>query len=756
MFMPQIMGLRGWIFFMKMTRLIKKIDSNVCIVVGGDWNCTTDFTIDRNGEEPHSQSSMMLTKVLNEFELIDVWRMINKRVRQYTWLKVNDNRVSGARLDRFYLGKVWNNRVMNTSILPNGFSDHHMVIFDFNLKNMSKPIYYWHFNAKLLQDIHFCDSFVLFWKNWKTRKSSFENLNQWWDVGKVNIRMLCQNYSSHIGSVVRDTVKRLQRDIELLEQDIFNNNNELVHDDALQKKNKELGTFLQEQVKTALIRARFCSIKDMDTPSTYFFNLEKKSTTQKQMYHLRRHDGSITTDPAEIRKMSVDFYSQLYASENCNHESAEDLLSDLPKIESEQRKTLDENITFQELTEAMQQLSTGRSPGIDGLTAEFYQCFWGILGEDFYEVLSECCQSKILPTSCSRAVLSLLPKKGDLGLLKNWRPVSLLCVDYKIFSKCLANRLKFYLGLLVQKDQTYCIPERFIMDNISLLRDVIELSQLNNYEIGVLSLDQEKAFDRVDHGYLYNVLQHFGFGENFISYIQLLYSNAVVLVKAGGGLSAPIPVSRGIRQGCPLSGQLYSLVIEPLLCRLRRNLNGVLIPNGDISSIVSVSAYADDVTVFIKGQDDVTVLTKNIEQYEKASSAKLNWGKTKVNWAKCEGFAVGSWVDTGPPQLPEGLKWGKEGFKVLGVYLGTDKYKEKNWEGLLGKVVAKLSKWNWLLPELSYRGRVLTNNLTASMLWHKLNVLEPPEDSIKEIQRKLVDFSGLAKNGFLGRHFIYQ
>jgi len=118
-------------FFMKMTRLIKTIDSNVCIVVGGDWNCTTDFTIDRNGEEPHTQSSRMLVNVLHEFELLDVWRMINKRSRQYTWLKVNDNRVSGARLDRFYLGKVWNNRVTNASILPNGFSDHHMVIFDF-------------------------------------------------------------------------------------------------------------------------------------------------------------------------------------------------------------------------------------------------------------------------------------------------------------------------------------------------------------------------------------------------------------------------------------------------------------------------------------------------------------------------------------------------------------------------------------------------------------------------------------------------
>jgi len=124
------------------------------------------------------------------------------------------------------------------------------------------------------------------------------------------------------------------------------------------------------------------------------------------MYNLRRHYGSITTDPVEIRKMSVDFCSQLYASENCNFESAEDLLSNLPKIESEQRKTLDEHY-FQELTEAIQlQLSTGRSPGIDELT----ETFWGIFGEDVYEVLSECCQSKVLPISWSRAVLSLLKK----------------------------------------------------------------------------------------------------------------------------------------------------------------------------------------------------------------------------------------------------------------------------------------------------------------------------------------------------------
>ncbi len=105
--------------------------------MGDDWNCTTNFIVDRNGEEPHNQSSMQLLKIINEFDL-DLWRSRNIGVRQYTWLKVSDNQVSGARLDRFYLGKIWNNKVMNVSILPNGFSDHQMIPFDLNVKKVVK------------------------------------------------------------------------------------------------------------------------------------------------------------------------------------------------------------------------------------------------------------------------------------------------------------------------------------------------------------------------------------------------------------------------------------------------------------------------------------------------------------------------------------------------------------------------------------------------------------------------------------------
>lgn len=101
----------------------------------------------------------------------------------------------------------------------------------------------------------------------------------------------------------------------------------------------------------------------------------------------------------------------------------------------------------------------------------------------------------VLPRSCRRAVITLLPKKGDLQKIKNWRPVALLCTDYKILSKALANRLREVMDLVVHQDQTYCVPGRSILDNVSLIRDILDISSSLGIDTGLISLDKEKAFD---------------------------------------------------------------------------------------------------------------------------------------------------------------------------------------------------------------------------------------------------------------------
>uniref|UniRef100_A0AAV2LPP2 Uncharacterized protein n=1 Tax=Knipowitschia caucasica TaxID=637954 RepID=A0AAV2LPP2_KNICA len=243
------------------------------------------------------------------------------------------------------------------------------------------------------------------------------------------------------------------------------------------------------------------------------------------------------------------------------------------------------------------------------------------------DLLTDDLESGRLPLSCRRAVLTLLPKKGDLQLLKNWRPVSLLCMDYKILSKVLASRLRGVMASVIHVDQTYCVPSRLIGDNIALIRDVLEVSGSLGINLGLISIDQEKAFDRVEHQYLWQTMAAFGFSPGFIAHIRTLYCDVMSVLKVNGGLSAPFSVGRGIRQGCSLSGMLYSLSIEPLLHRLRADLQGVLLPG---ARPFKVSAYADDLIVFVNSQRDVEVLADTVQVFGQVSSSRVNWSKSSA------------------------------------------------------------------------------------------------------------------------------
>ncbi len=103
---------------------------------------------------------------------------------------------------------------------------------------------------------------------------------------------------------------------------------------------------------------------------------------------------------------------------------------------------------------------------------------------------------------------------------------------------------------------------------------------------------------------------------------------------------------------------------------------------------------------------------------------------------------VGRWLG-GDPNLPDGLTWTREGFKYLGVFWGNEMVVQKNFEGAVEKIKGRLDKWKFLLPKLSYRGRILIiNNLIASYLWHRLMCVDPPVNFLFKIQSILIDFFG--------------
>ncbi|CAM4668078.1 unnamed protein product [Lepidochelys olivacea] len=229
-------------------------------------------------------------------------------------------------------------------------------------------------------------------------------------------------------------------------------------------------------------------------------------------------------------------------------------------------------LTLAEFSEALLRLPTNKSLGMDGLTVEFYCVFWDVLGPDLVIIWAESLQSGVLPLSCRRALLTLLPKKGDRRDLRNWHPVSLLSMDYKVVAKAISLRLGTVLADMVHPDQTYTFLGCSILDNLYLVRDLLELGCRDGLSFALLSLDQEKAFDRVDHGYLLSTLRAFGFGPQFVGFLRVLYTSAECLVRLNWTLTEPVSFGRGVWQGCPLLGQLYALAIKPFLCLICRRL----------------------------------------------------------------------------------------------------------------------------------------------------------------------------------------
>ncbi|TWW78225.1 Transposon TX1 uncharacterized 149 kDa protein ORF 2 [Takifugu flavidus] len=199
------------------------------------------------------------------------------------------------------------------------------------------------------------------------------------------------------------------------------------HIQFLKTKSSALADLLGVAAQGALARSRFQHITQMDAPSHVFFGLERKNGQRRMMHSLKANNGQMLEDPIEIRQQAVMYYRDLYRME-CRKEPEvkQSFLNGLPQVGEEHNRELDALLSAEELTAALHGLAGGKSPGIDGLPAEFYRAFWPVLGEDLLCVLRDSRSQGRLLLTCRRAVLTLLPKKGDLQDIKNWCPVSQL------------------------------------------------------------------------------------------------------------------------------------------------------------------------------------------------------------------------------------------------------------------------------------------------------------------------------------------
>lgn len=235
-----------------------------------------------------------------------------------------------------------------------------------------------------------------------------------------------------------------------------------------------------------------------------------------------------------------------------------------------------------------------------------------------------------LQQTLRQASICLIPKKDKDPLsCESYRPISLLNVDCKILGKCLAKRLEKVLPALISPDQTGFVQGRHSFLNTRRLLDTLYTKSESYSPEIIVALDAEKAFDRVEWGFLLDTLSRFGFGPTFISWVKLLYSGPLASVRTNEVQSSYIPLYHETRQGCPLSLLLFDLVVEPLAISLRqrRSFEGII--RGD--KVHKVSLYADDLLLYITNPaKSLPSILSKLEQFGTLSGYKVNMQKSEV------------------------------------------------------------------------------------------------------------------------------
>ena len=223
-----------------------------------------------------------------------------------------------------------------------------------------------------------------------------------------------------------------------------------------------------------------------------------------------------------------------------------------------------------------------------------------------------------MSVSQRQGTIKLIPKPDrDRHILGNWRPITLLNVDVKILSKCLAKRVAKVIGKLVGSQQTAFIKGRYIGEGIRLISDLLQLTEEENLSGIMLALDLTKAFDSVSHMFMLNCLEAFNFGPSFIQWVRTLHTNISSCVLVNGFTTGYFPVSRGVRQGDPLAPLLFILGMEIFLARLNNNEN---IQGFEFNGKqIKYTAYADDITCFCSNLQSVKILFNDFEEFSKIS-----------------------------------------------------------------------------------------------------------------------------------------
>jgi hypothetical protein len=585
-----------------------------------------------------------------------------------------------------------------------------------------------------------------------------------WESFKIQI-------SEETKKVARSHLAKINQRITQLQKDIKQTCNETTLDTDENKRiqkmilETEIQHLEQKKYKNSQIKAQATWNIKGETISRYWSKINNPKKPRDLIPRLRIPGSNrLVTRSDKMAELAKEYHDEIQSkgmtqsTAEQRQEAQKEILKEIPENQKlqQQNHPLNDLLTEQEILNALMSSKAGSAAGIDGIPYEV----WKTLHELHKKAQSDDKPSFNIIKTLTMVIndiqtngiqndsnftlgwLCPLYKKKDRLDIENYQPITLLNTDYKILTKALAINIAKEARKLIHPNQSGFIPNRTIFDPIRLAQTMATYADIMEEDGVIIALDQEKAYDRITHEYLFETLRAFNIPNTCINTIKSLYKNAHTKVVINGVLSSPFKVTRGVRQGDPLSCLLFDIAIEPLACALRNStkLSGYNIP-GIINKTI-VNMYADDTTIFLRKQDKYKDLEQLLGKWCLASGAKFNLEKTEI-------LPIGSKehrdkmhetrkLNKQDDRWNDSIRLAKDGcpIRILGAWIGNEIDNVQTWEPIINKVEQNLKRWNISHPTL--RGKKLIVQMVAGGITQFLTKAQGMPTNIENALIKII------------------
>uniref|UniRef100_A0A8C5Q8F8 Reverse transcriptase domain-containing protein n=1 Tax=Leptobrachium leishanense TaxID=445787 RepID=A0A8C5Q8F8_9ANUR len=704
--------------------------SQGAVYICGDFNMTPCPMVDcqSSGSRLPSQKAKSLgrrfTDFLHSVDLYDVWRISHPQTRDYTFYSQVHS--SYSRIDLCLIHRTMVHHLLDAHIGPMTWSDHAPLILSFRAHFPARGMGSWRLNDSLIVDPAGRDGAASVLEDYFRLNTSEEvAISSVWSAHKAVIRGHFIKQGAYRKKQYTLKTSTLLQQISSLESQNKNKPTPSIASQLLSLR-KELEHLNLQAMERSLRKLNYTSYTQGNKAGKLLASKLRARRVQTKITHIEGLGGQIVRNPALIVSEFANYYSSLYnlkldsaISPPCSAEISTFLAeAQLPTLLPHQQADLLTPFSEEDVYKAIRALPKGKAPGPDGLSNLYYQNFASLLVPTLTALFNHIKTTGQVPPEMLLATVVTLPKPGKPPThCANFRPISLLNVDIKLYAKLLASRVAPLLPKLIHPDQTGFVQGRQTCDNTRRLFDIIDLANRSGTPGLLLSLDAEKAFDRMHWGFMRQTLEAFQFPASFIQSVMALYSTPSAKVLSMGFSSPTFPITNGTRQGCPLSPLIFVLALEPLASHIRLNtfISGLPTPAGE----QKLALFADDILLYLSTPDtSLPPLFNLLETYGRLSYYKNNVGKTQALPLHIPGPSLGDL------KTQYSFDWRSDSIKYLGIFLTKNRSSivKHNYLPLLQSIEKQLQSWHSV--DLSWLGRMasLKMSILPQILYYFRNV----------------------------------